>query len=146
MQREGNLKAIAEFAREGIDLFEHWRERSLTPFFDGDTGDRMMALGFEMDSGEAFVSVYGCDAFDSAIELDVAARRALDLDALGSGIFTRWRVASRSDFHPATEEESAWFLAAFRLLEAAAEMEIPTAEPATGSSGSRRSTCLETQP
>ena len=126
---EETLIKVAKFAREGIDLFEHWEERSLSPFFSGDTGERMVSLGFEMDGGEALVAAYGREAWEDAFALETASEATLNLDALGSGIFSHWRMGAHGIFCPATKEESAWFLTAFKLLEAAAEMEIFSKKP-----------------
>lgn len=53
-------------------------------------GDDCAALGFKMDSGNAFSKKYGDAAYDYE-ELDEIIDNVNDISLLGSAIYSRWR-------------------------------------------------------
>lgn len=81
--------AIAQFAEgqlasiEARDSIPGWYHE----FFEGDLGDRMFALGFEMDGGESFIARYGFTAADGLGRLEASLGEIDDIDVLGAAIF-----------------------------------------------------------
>lgn len=75
------LKWIAKFQDENINYLE---------LVDCSFSDECFALGFEMDCGNAFRERYGqavndCDALEKIVD-DI-----IDINLLGSAIFSQWR-------------------------------------------------------
>lgn len=128
------LEVIAQFAEEQLASLE---ARDSIPswyhgFFEGDLGDRMFALGFDMDGWKSFRERYGFDAIDGPDRLEVSLRAIDDIDVLGAAVFSTWRYLSRS-MSPLGEDDLRWLAIAFahlkklcgeRLLECAKERRL----------------------
>lgn len=110
--------AIAKFAEEQLASIE---ARETIPgwyheFFEGDFGDRMFALGFEMDCGESFVRKYAFTPNDGPDRLEASLEEIDDIDVLGAGIFSLWRFYNHWSMGPVDEDDLRWLAIAFRHL------------------------------
>lgn len=76
--------------------------------------DECFALGFEMDCGHKFNDTYGSinEPFDTV------AYKVTDVAILASGIFSKWRYITHWSYcdQCTTDENRAWFVAAFKKL------------------------------
>ena len=81
--------------------------------------EKCFALGIKMDTGEAFCSKYGNAAFDSAEGLMAIVDRIDDLEALTSGIFSKYRYITYWSYgqHLMDPRCRSWFIQAFYQLE-----------------------------
>lgn len=83
------------------------------------------ALGFEMDSGKAFIAAFPDEhPFESADRLKAVINNATDIPLLGSAIFSMWRQITHWDWcgDLLSGENRAWFIVAFqRMIELTTE-------------------------
>ena len=83
-----------------------------------DLADDCAALGFVMDSGQAFGQRYGAAAYNSE-ELDKIIGEVTDISLLGSAIYSRWRYfnhwAGEGD-DISSPPNRAWFISALSRL------------------------------
>ena len=80
---------IHTFAVKWLDVFQNQNTNYLE-IVDGTMGDECSSLDFEMDCGNAFRERYGqavndCDALEKIVD-DI-----IDINLLGSAIFSQWR-------------------------------------------------------
>ncbi|MCI9536239.1 MAG: hypothetical protein HFG53_15815 [Lachnospiraceae bacterium] len=71
------------------------------------------SLGFEMDCGKAFESVYGSAAFHNADDVKKISSSVQDVQILGNAIFSKWRYFTHWA-HSAPDRE--WFIIALSRL------------------------------
>ncbi len=112
-----DINQIHEFALKWIDKFRD-QKINYIELVDHYMADDCVALGFEMDCGNAFERVYGAAVFNSD-ELDKVIDDITDISLLGSAIYSRWRYFNHWAY---TGEEilepknRAWFILALSRL------------------------------
>ncbi len=83
------MNQIHEFAVKWRDKFKD-PQIDYLELVDHYMADDCVALGFEMDCGHAFESVYGKAVYDCG-ELDKVIDNVTDIPLLGAAIYSRWR-------------------------------------------------------
>ena len=112
-----DMKQIHDFAVKWCDKF---RDRNINyiELADRYMADDCAALGFEMDCGHAFESVYG-NAIYKCNELKKVIDDIIDISLLGSAIYSRWRYFNHWSYSGAEilePENREWFIIAFSRL------------------------------
>ena len=107
-----NTKDIHSFSEKYIALYRNINstEQDVCETF----ADECFALGFEMDCGHKFDETYG--SINSPF--DTVADKVTDVAILASGIFSKWRYITHWSYcdHCTSDENRAWFIAAFQKL------------------------------
>jgi hypothetical protein len=84
-----DMKQVHSFAIKWCDKFRN-QQINYIELVDHYMADDCEALGFEMDSGDAFSKRYGSAVHDYE-ELDKIIDYVNDIELLGSAIYSRWR-------------------------------------------------------
>jgi hypothetical protein len=85
---------------------------------EDDMGEEMYQLGFKMDCGHAFTSVYG-NAFNEVKELSKVVSWIDNIDLLGSAIYSKWRYYKHWAYSGAeilNPQNREWFIVALSRL------------------------------
>ena len=80
---------IYEFAIKWLELYKSDDTPGLK-LESTEFADECMALGFKMDCGEAFEKAYRCASVSNEVMRNTC-KLIIDIDLLGSGIFSQWR-------------------------------------------------------
>ena len=110
-------KQIHEFAVKWCGKFQN-PETNYIELTELWMADACAALGFEMDSGEAFSEKYG-DAASNSKALEKIIDDVNDISLLGSAIYSQWRYFYRwahSRAEILLPENRLWFILAFNRL------------------------------
>lgn len=88
------------------DLFD-------SPFFP----DECWKLGFDMDCGHSFTSLYGGEAWRSVEGLSAVIDNINDIKVVGSALFSQWRYFNHWSYSGATDNDKEWFLMLLNRLD-----------------------------
>lgn len=122
-KRSKLIKAITlkEFTEKYINYFLNDfdpRSSSYYDLFDSpDFPDECWSLGFEMDCGESFTKSFGREAWRSNKGLSSIIDKTNNIEALGSGLFSKWRYFNHWAYEHATEEDKNWFLMILKRMQ-----------------------------
>ncbi|SCY69790.1 hypothetical protein SAMN02910292_02555 [Lachnospiraceae bacterium XBB2008] len=110
-----NDKEIAAFSQRYYKIIENPNtdEEELNRLFPDDC----RSIGFEMDSGNSFIALYGKDAFHNIDSLKETIQKVDEVMVLGSGIFSKWRYLTHwAEESVLSETNIEWFLLALNRL------------------------------
>lgn len=110
-------KQIHSFAIKWISKFQN-AELNYLEFVEPMMGEEMRKLGFKMDSGNAFISVYG-DAINDKNKLSNVIDQVNDISLLGLAIYSKWRYYNHWSYSGAEIlelENREWFILALSRL------------------------------
>lgn len=112
---------LREFTDKYINYFLNDFDPESSSYYDlfdsQDFPDECWGLGFDMDCGESFTKTYGREAWRSNKGLSSMIDEMNNLEALGSGLFSRWRYFNHRAYEHATEEDKKWFLMILKRMQ-----------------------------
>lgn len=118
---------IHSFALRWLSRFQD-ENANFVEFIEPKMGKEMRKLGFEMDSGTSFMSVY-----DNAIHEETELRKIIhnidDVSLLGSAIFSKWRYFNHWAYSGAEifePENRRWFILALSRLAELTKIKVST--------------------
>ncbi len=112
-----DMKQAYDFAVKWCDKFRD-QDINYIELVDHFMADDCVTLGFEMDCGHAFESVYG-NAVHNSDELSKVIDTVTDIALLGSAIYSRWRYFNHWAYNAAeilAPENREWFILSLSRL------------------------------
>ena len=113
--------SLKEFTEKYINYFLNDFDPKSASYYDlfdsPDFPDECWSLGFDLDCGESFTMTYGREAWRSNKGLSSMINEMNNLEALGSGLFSKWRYFNHWAYEHATEEDKNWFLMILKRMQ-----------------------------
>ncbi len=112
-----DIDQIHAFAVKWLEKFKN-QEINYLELVEHYMADDCAALGFVMDCGKAFESIYG-RAINNSAELDKVVDDITDISLLGSAIYSRWRYFNHWAYTGSEilePENRTWFILALSRL------------------------------
>ena len=112
---------LKKFTEKYINYFLNDFDPKSSTYYDlfdsPDFPDECWSLGFEMDCGESFTKSFGREAWRSNKGLSLIIDKTNNIEALGSGLFSKWRYFNHWAYEHATEEDKKWFLMILKRMQ-----------------------------
>ena len=114
MKKDNNID-IKGFTEKYINYFRNEFDpntEAYYEFFDSiDFPNDCRNLGFIMDCGDCFTTVYGVDAWNTLDGLKSIIDRIDKPEIIGAALYSKWRYFNHWSESHATNQDKEWFLA-----------------------------------